>query len=100
MSQSLDGLLPQWGVQKIWKFHKRVKGEVPGSRRQWGWLSTWLVAFEDDTDERRVQIKLPFYGHTYSIASDDVRWGQLTFQYCGQRGFFIMPIIVPENKNG
>src|SRR5271168_2193927 len=100
MAQSLDGLLPCWGLQKIRKFPKSIRGEVPGSRRELGWFSTWIVAFGDGTDERRVQIKLPFFGNTYSINTDDVRWGQLTFQYFGQRGCAIVPIALPENKNG
>jgi len=68
---------------------KPVKGEVPGTRHKWGPVVTFVLQFQDGSDERRISIRLPIWGMYYAIDTDELRWGQLTFQYCGQRGCFL-----------
>jgi hypothetical protein len=93
-------LLPTWGIRKFWAFPKRVNREVPRSRHEWGWFSTHVLEFRDGSQERRIGIRLPVWGYAYSINTDEIRWGQLTFQYCGQRGCFLATRFPPENNNG
>ena len=93
-------VLPEWGRQKLFKFPKRVAREVPRSRHELGPFKTWIIEFDDGSQERRIWIDLPVWGYCYSINQDAVRWGRLTFQYCGQRGCFLATRFPPENNNG
>jgi hypothetical protein len=93
-------LLPQWGMQKLYKFRKRIKREIPGSRHEWGPFKTWVIEFDDGSQERRIWIDLPVWGYCYSINQDMIAWGHLTFQYCGQRGCYIGAVPIPEQQNG
>ena len=70
-----------------------------------GWFHTWVVQLLNKhtgelVEERRISIKLPVWGIYYAINIDEERWGELTFQYCGQRGCFFAPVFPPEMSNG
>ena len=62
------------------------------------WFHTWVGILRSKKtgeliEERCVSIKLPVYCYYYSINTDEVRWGQLTFQYRGVRGCFFGPVF-------
>lgn len=67
------------------------------------WIQTWIQKLRhkrtgEQVEERRISVKLPVYGYYYAINVDEERWGQLTFQYCGQRGCFFAPIFSVEGS--
>jgi hypothetical protein len=80
------------------KKQKAVEGTVPGTTHEWGPFKTFVLRFRDGTEERRIGIKLPVWGMYYVINNDELRWGQLTFQYCGQRGCFFAAVF-PEQES-
>lgn len=84
----------RWFPKKL----KSVECVVPGTTHEWGPLKIFVLRFRDGTEERRIGIKLPVWGMYYSINTDEERWGQLTFQYCGQRGCFFAPVF-PEQRS-
>lgn len=97
MEQRDYSLLPQWGMERLYRSLK------PGQRvnqRTWGWVSTWVTKFHDGTDERGISIRLPVFGHAYSINKDEILWAQLIFYYLGTRGCVIGAYFPPENNLG
>jgi hypothetical protein len=95
MEQRDYSLLPQWRMDKLYKSLR------PGARvnqRSWGWVSTWVTKFHDGGEERGISVRLPIFGHAYSMAYDEIRRAQLIFYYLGTRGCFIGTYFPSENQ--
>lgn len=78
----------------------KVEGQPPWLSNRW--FQTWVLKLRNMrtgelTEERCISIKLPVFGYYYSINTDAERWGQLTFQYRGQRGWFFAPIFSADD---